>query len=392
MIEDNMPSRRRSPNMDCDFLVVGAGMAGASAAYALARETVGKGAKTILLERESAPGYHSTGRSAAVFVESYGDRAVRTLVCCSRQFYANPPPGFADHPIMTPRPLLHVGRADQAASVERTFEECRGLAPYLRLIDGAESLALLPVLRPGYADCAVLDDEAMDMDVHGLHHGYLKAFKATGGTLVTDAEVEGMDRRNGRWSVSTRAGEFTAGAIVNTAGAWADEIARMAGLSPLGLVPKRRTALTFDAPPEMQVNDWPIFIDADEEFYFKPEGGRVFGSPADETPVPPCDVQPEELDIAIAVDRIEKATVLEIGHISHKWAGLRSFFADKTPAIGAHPGTDDFYWMAGQGGAGITTACAAGRLVAALATGAEIPPDMRDLGLTAADVSPARLL
>ena len=377
--------------MDCDFLVVGAGMAGASAAYELASATAEKGARIIVLERERIPGYHSTGRSAAIFVESYGDRIVRTLCRASRPFLENPPPGFSEHPLVTRRPLLHLGREDQRHAVERLFAECREHTADLHLIEADEIMRILPALSAGYAACAVLEPGAMDMDVHAIHHGYLRGLKAKGGELVTDAEVHGLEHRRGRWSVATRAGTFSAGAIVNAAGAWADEVARMAGLQPLGLTSRRRTAITFDVPPEMDIGDWPILIDASEEFYFKPDAGRVLGSPADETPSPPCDAQPEELDVALAIDRVGRATVLEIAHIASKWAGLRTSPADKIPAVGPHPGRDDFFWLAGQGGNGITASSAMARILAALATGADLPPDMLDMGLTAADVAPGRL-
>ena len=302
----------------------------------------------------------------------------------------NPPPGFAEHPVLTPRALLHLGRKDQRHVIERLFEECRARTTSLRLIDGAEAETIQPALRPGYADCAVHEPNASDIDVHGLHNGYLKAFKSMGGTVLTDTEVLGLDRRGGRWEVATRAGTFTAGTIVNAAGAWADEVARMAGLAPLGLVPKRRTALTFDAPAEMDIRDWPFLVDADEEFYFKPDAGRVMASPADATPVPPCDVQPEDIDVAIAIDRIEKATVLEVGRIAHKWAGLRSTFADNLPAVGAHPDAGDFFWLAGQGGNGVAASSALARVLAALATGAPIPADIGDEDLKASDLAPGR--
>ena len=377
--------------MDFDFLVVGAGIAGASAAYELAVGTADTGAKILILERERSPGYHSTGRSAAVFVETYGHWVMRALCRASRSFFEDPPAGFAEHPVLTPRSVMHLGRKDQRPEAERLFEECRSRTRALRLIDGAEAETIQPALRPGYADCAVLEPNASDIDVHGLHNGYLRTFKSMGGSVVTDAEVLGVDRRGGRWEVATRAGAFTAGAIVNAAGAWADEVARMAGLATLGLVPRRRTALTFDAPPEMDIDDWPFLVDVDEQFYFKPDAGRVLGSPADSTPVPPSDVQPEDLDVAIAIDRIEKATVLKVERIAHKWAGLRSTFSDSLPAVGVHPDATDFFWLAGQGGNGVAASSAMARVLAALATGAPIPTDIGDMGLTATDLAPGRL-
>ena len=378
--------------MNCDFLIIGAGMAGASAAYELAGPNGAPGATVVILEREEFPGYHTTGRSAAVYTSSYGHPVIRALSAASRPFFDAPPAGFAEHPLMTPRGILFIGRTDQRATIETLYAECRGLAPGLRLIDSAEAEDLVPVLAPGYTDRGMFEPGAMDMDVDALLQGYLRGFKARGGAVVTNAEVQGLEpREGGGWRVQTRAGAFTAAMVINAAGAWADEVARLAGLAPLGLVAKRRTAVVFDPPAGVDCASWPLVIDADETFYFKPDAGRILASPGDETPTPPSDVQPEDIDVAVAVDRVERATTLKVASIGRKWAGLRSFFPDKVPAVGPDAADDRFFWLAGQGGYGIMSAAAMGRCAAALAAGHDLPADLRDLGLKRQDLAPARL-
>ncbi|MDP7652900.1 MAG: FAD-binding oxidoreductase [Rhodospirillales bacterium] len=378
--------------MDCDFLIIGAGMAGASAAYELTGPEGAPGAKVVVVEREDFPGYHTTGRSAAIYTSCYGHPLIRALSAASRPFFDAPPAGFSEHPLLTPRGILFVGRTDQESAVENLYAECRGLAPGLRLIDGAEAEGLVSVLAPGYTGSAMFEPEAMDMDVDAILQGYLRGFKARGGTVVTDAEVQGLDRRpGGGWRVQTRVGEFTAATVINAAGAWADEVARLAGLAPLGLVAKRRTAVVFDPPAGVDCGSWPAVIDVDERFYFAPDAGRILASPADETPMPPSDVQPEDIDVAVAIDRVERATTLKVASIGRKWAGLRSFFPDKVPAVGPDAAEDSFFWLAGQGGYGIMTAAAMGRSAAALAAGHDLPDDLRDLGLKRQDLAPARL-
>lgn len=370
----------------CDFLVVGAGMAGSSAAYELA----GLGA-VVLIEREDVPGYHTTGRSAAVFTEAYGNRIIRGLTTASRAFYCAPPNGFGDSPLLTPIGALFIGREDQRATVEEHYEACHSLVPSVALIDGDEARRLVPILRHGYATCAVWEPDAKGIDVNALHQGYLRGLKARGGDLVTNAELIGLEHQGELWHAETRAGAYEAPVVVNAAGAWCDMVGEMAGVQPIGLIPKRRTAFIFDAPDGIDPVGWPLMADIDEKFYIKPDSGRLLGSPADETPMPPQDIQPEELDIAIAVDRIEKATDVTVKRIHNKWAGLRSFVADKTLVAGFDTDAQGFFWLAGQGGYGIQTAPAMGKIAAALASGGAFPDHVRERGITAADLDPARL-
>jgi D-arginine dehydrogenase len=253
---------------------------------------------------------------------------------------------------------------------------------------------MAPMLRPDYVAGAVWEPDAMDMDVHAIHHGYLKGLRARGGRIVTDAELQSLTRHNGLWHAETRAGPQSAPWLVNAAGAWADAVAALAGLAPIGLVPKRRTAITFDPTPIPEQADlphWPMVCDADETFYFKPEGGRLLASPADETPSEPCDAQAEELDVALTVDRIERASLFSVRRISHRWAGLRTFAPDKTPVVGPDPAAEGFFWLAGQGGYGIQTAPAMARTAAGLLTSGKIPEDLATLGVTASDLAPERL-
>ena len=368
-----------------DFIVVGAGIAGASAASLLAA----RGA-TLLLEREGQPGYHTTGRSAALYSEAYGNAAIRALTSGARPFFMNPPDGFAEHPLLTPRGAMFIGRADQAATLDRTAGEASVLQPSIRRIDASEARRICPVLKADYVAGAVLEPDAMDIDVHALHQGFLRGLRSCGGRLVTDAEVEALERAGGQWRVRTSAGAFSGRVVVNAAGAWADELARLAGAAPVGLVPKRRTAILFAPPPGYDVARWPLVVDVDEAFYFKPDAGKLLGSPADETPSPPCDAQPEELDVALAVERIQQAAALPIARIERRWAGLRSFVADKTPVVGFDERADGFFWLAGQGGYGIQTAPAMARLASALIAGEAVPGDLAALGVSESVLHPSR--
>lgn len=371
-----------------DIIIIGAGIAGASAAYFLALG----GANVVLLEREEQPGYHSTGRSAALFSETYGPTIIRRLSMASRAFLAQPPEGFAEHALLSPRGMLMVATEAEAAELEAFAAEIRANGGEIRRLDADEVVAQVPVMRRELLAGGVLEPGAMDIDVHALHWGFIRGFRHAGGTLVNEACVERIGRRGARWVVEDARGRgFEADVVVNAAGAWADEIAQRAGVLPLGLVPKRRTALMVDLPAGVHGDAWPMVCSITEDYYFKPDAGRLLVSPADETPVAPQDVQPEDLDVAIAIDRFMTATTVEVRRPGSTWAGLRSFFADGDPVSGFAPDAPGFYWLAGQGGYGIQTAPAMGRVAAGLILQGQVPDDVGAFGIAAEALSPARL-
>ena len=368
-----------------DILIIGAGMAGASAAYFLAPH-----GRVTLLEREAQPGYHATGRSAAMYSETYGNATVRAITTASKPFYFDPPQGFSDYPLITPRGSLIVGTAADEDTLRAVWQEMRALVPNVQWWTQADVLQRVPVLRPDMAHCGVFEPDAMDLDVHAIHQGFLRGAKAAGAQLVCGAGVQHLQREPGGWRVDTAAGSFLAPVLINAAGAWCDEVAQLAGVTPVGLVPRRRTAFTTDAPHGCAITNWPLVIDAQESFYFKPDAGVLLVSPANEDAVSPQDVQPEELDVAIAVDRVETATTLQIRQVRRKWAGLRSFVADNSPVVGFAPDAPGFFWLAGQGGYGIQTAPAMGQLTAALVQGLPVPAAMAALGVGQEAISAGR--
>jgi D-arginine dehydrogenase len=258
------------------------------------------------------------------------------------------------------------------------------------MLDAAAMRRLVPVLRADYGAAAILDSGVMDVDVHALHQGFLRGAKAAGATLVTNAEILRLIRRGPVWTAETAAGSFTAGVIVNAAGAWADAVAALAGARTVGLAPLRRTAMLLDPPAGMIVDRWPAVIDVDERFYFKPDAGKLLASPADETPSPPCDARPEEIDLALGIDRVQRAADIPVARIARSWAGLRSFVADRSPVIGFDAEAPAFFWLAGQGGYGIQTAPALSLLAAALARGESVPSGLVAFGITTSRLSPDR--
>ncbi len=367
-----------------DVLVIGAGIAGASAAALLAEtQTV------VMLEREVAPGMHSTGRSAALFSEIYGGVAVRALSRASRDFLYNPPPGFAEAPIVRPRGALHIASETQIDALD-AFCALPDVAPAIQRLGADEARALCNILRLDYVAAGALETGSADVDVDLLHQGYLRQFKARGGRLVVNAEVTGLCHGPEGWTIDTPGQTYQAATVVNAAGAWADEIAILAGAHTVGLQPGRRTALIVDAPAGSGSEDWPMVIDVDEQFYFRPSGGALMLSPADETPSAPCDAQPDEWDIAVAIDRVQTATTLDVRQVRHRWAGLRSFTPDRNPVVGYAADRPGFFWLAGQGGYGIQTAPAMARLACALVLGAPVPDDLARFGVEAAALDPNR--
>ncbi len=373
---------------DTDVLIVGAGIAGASVAAFLAPTR-----RVILLEAESQPGYHSTGRSAAMFMESYGTPTIRALTRASRAFFEAPPAGFAAAPLLTPRGAMYVGTPAQRDKLDALAAELAPDAPNLRRLTSAEAVERAPVLRPAQVGGALLDPDATDLDVNALHQGFLRQAKACGARIVTDARAVALSRDGDAWRVRTQADEWRAPVVVNAAGAWGDQVAALAGLAPIGLQPKRRAAFLFAPPGGMDTARWPCVCGVDEEegWYFKPDAGVLLGSPANADPVEPHDVRPEELDIALGIARIEAMTTLAIRRPSHTWAGLRSFVPDGDLVAGFDPRAEGFFWCAAQGGYGIQTAPAMGALCAAWIRGEPTPAPIAAQGVDAAYLHVARL-
>lgn len=367
-----------------DILVIGGGMAGASAAAELAGR-----ASVTLLEMEAQPGYHTTGRSAAMYEPAYGPAAMRALTRAGLDVFSNPPAIFGGGPLISPRASLFVATQDERPLLEAMRDDV-GRDRFENL-DAEQIRAMVPILKEGYIVDGALNRGGSDIDVGRMHQGYLRMLKASGGSVVTGAEVTALARADGLWTARTRAGSFSAPIVVNAAGAWADMVGALAGAEPIGLTPKRRTALIVAAPQGMDVSAWPLVVNASETWYLKPDAGRLLISPANEDPQLPSDAQPDEMDVAICVDRVMTACDIDIRRIENQWAGLRSFVADKEPVAGFSDVVDGFYWLAGQGGYGIQSAPAMARLVAAQVLGQPLPDIIAAEGLDPLVLAPGRL-
>jgi len=369
------------------FIIIGAGMAGASAGYWLSEH-----ADVLVLERESQPGYHTTGRSAAMFIETYGPPLVRALTMGSRPFYETPPPGFTEQPLLTRRGVLQIGTQAHQALLDKSYAIACDVGSEVYRLSPSEALAHVPVLRAERLTGAIYEPDPSDIDVHALHQGFLKGIKQNGSEIILSAEVTALVHTDGVWQIETTAGDFTAATLINAAGAWCDETAKLAGIPPVGLVPKRRSAFIF-APPENvdKIAQWPVVVAVDESFYFKPEAGVLLGSPANADPMAPHDVRPEEIDIATGIFRIEEATSMTIRRPTRTWAGLRSFVPDGELLGGFDAAVPGFFWLAGQGGYGIQTAGAMGQACSAILLDQPMPEPLAALGITAERLSPQRL-
>ncbi|MBL8908807.1 MAG: FAD-binding oxidoreductase [Rhizobiales bacterium] len=366
---------------DSRILVIGAGIAGASVAAHLALRNA-----TTILEMEDRPGYHTTGRSAAVYEPNYGPRSILALTRAGRDFYHSPPDGFAGAPLTAPRPSLFLMPEGQEEAARTFLATAQGI----ERIGIAEARALHPLLRESYPKACYLDTTTSDIDVDLLHQGYLRMFKARGGRLVCEARATAITYRNGGWTVSTPKGEFTAPIIVNAAGAWADQVAILAGAQPVGLVPKRRSIAVVPPPANCNVMSWPLITDTGETWYCKPSGGKLLVSPADATPVDPHDAYAEDETLAVGIERFQQAVDFEVTHVERNWAGLRTFAPDGEPVCGYDPNCEGFFWLAGQGGYGIQSAPGLSRFAAALIERRPIPDDIADQGLHESDLLPGR--
>lgn len=342
-----------------DIAIVGAGMAGAS----LAAE-IGKAARVVLIEAETRPGYHSTGRSAAFWSETYGGPAVQPLTTASFAY-------LNENGFLRDRGAVHLAEPAGMPLLDRLSDRLGGVVQLDPL--GPDELARrIPGLRPGFSG-GLAEPSCRDIDVAGLHAHYLARARRAGVHLLTDARLLAATRENGTWRISTSAGEIGAAILVDAAGAWADGVAAQAGVRAIGITPFRRTMIQLQVDPAARA-DLPLVMDAEERFYFKPEaGGRIWLSPHDETPTPPCDAAPDEMDVAIAIDRFERVIDWRIVRREHAWAGLRSFTPDRVPVYGFDGAAPGFFWFAGQGGFGIQTAPAAAMIAAALILGRPLP-------------------
>lgn len=359
------------------MIVIGGGMAGASIASELTADR-----RVLLLDMEPTLAYHTTGRSAAMFLESYGGPAIRALTTASRTF-------LLGVEVLRPLPMLHVGLPGRGSAIEDLFTAVRPLVPDVELLDPAAALRLQPLLRPQAIELALHEPGAMEIDVHALHQHFVRRLRAGGGVIAVSAGVAAATRAAGHWAITDRTGrQWRAPVVVDAAGAWADEVAGMFGLAAIGLRPLRRTAFMVDAPAGAAA---PMIADIDDSFYFKPDAARLLCSPSDETPQEPGDARPDELEIARAIEVINSVTTLDVRHVRSAWAGLRTFTPDRTPAVGYDPAVEGFFWFAGQGGYGIQIAPALARTAAALLRGQSLPDDVRGFGLESADLAPGRL-
>ncbi|WP_294063370.1 FAD-binding oxidoreductase [Sphingomonas sp.] len=372
-----------------DILVIGGGIAGLSCAARLAGH-----ASVVVLEREDALGYHSSGRSATWLHLGIGTPLVRALTMASAPAFAEPPADPEHPPLSSAHPALFIAREselDQLATLERGM---RSVSQNVRHLEGSELTDRVPVLRVGgeHFVQGVCDEGARRIDSHALLQSHTRAIAAQGGKIVTGAEVLAIRRAGERWVVDTPSASWSARTIVNAAGAWADRVAEAAGVRPLGLQPMRRTIIGFDAPEGQAVDNWPFLKTViDDGFYMLPDAGKLLASPMDVTPTDPADAQPEEIDVATAAWRVEEATTIAVRRIAARWAGLRSFFPDGNPAVGYDAAAEGFFWLAGQGGAGLQTSPALSAAAAALVLRQPWPEPLAEMGIDAATLSPARL-
>ena len=370
-----------------DVLVIGAGIAGLSLGARLANE-----AKVVVLEAESAPGYHASGRSVAFAHFGLGERIVRTLTALSlEELAADPPDDRARY--ARPHPALHIARSDQAAALDALEEVHHSFGCVCERLSIDEVRALVPALKTGddHVSEALLDRSALKLDTDAMLQGHLRDLRACGGELICGTRVEAITRQNDFWHVETTEGSFEAPLLVNAAGAWADDIARLAGAQTIGIDPRRRTVIAFAAPDGVPTTNWPFVKTVGEGFYLLPEGSQqLLASPQDEGKSEPCDAAPEEIDIATIAHRIEEATTLSVTRIAHSWAGLRSFAPDELPVVGFAPNAPGFFWFAGQGGYGFQTSPALAEIGAALALGRELPTRFKEQGIRPALFEPSR--
>ena len=365
----------KETELDCafDIVIIGSGIAGAGLAAHLPNIK-----RVLLLDMEAQPSYHSTGRSAAIFIRSYGNAAIRELNELSLPFFNASKD--SDKPLLTPRGALDLCLHGQ----EEAFELLLSENPTLQEITIQQALDYVPILRPEAFCRAAYESEAYDIDVASLHQDWLKQAAKKGCVLACKSKALSLKKTAAGWLIDTGKQTYTAKTVVNAAGAWADEIADLALLEPLGLTPKRRSMAVTSLPNANNSEHWPLFGDAGESWYAKPESGKLLISPSDADPVAACDIYIDDMVLAEGIDRFESAVDFDVKRIEHSWAGLRTFAPDNTPVVGFDPRSEGFFWLAGQGGYGIQTAPAMSQLAAALLQGESTRPALE------AALSPAR--
>jgi D-arginine dehydrogenase len=369
-----------------DYLVIGGGISGASVAYELAAT-----GSVVVIEAETAAGYHSTGRSAALFTRNYGSKTVRAINAASEAFFESPPDGFCETAMLGERGFLAVASPGREAQLDKLLNLSTDAAP-VHLLTAQQAMDKSPLLKPELVAAGAYEPGVTDIDVASLHQGYLRALKQRGGHIHLGHRIDGLRRTKQGWTVTAKNQTLTARTVINAAGAWADEVGQMAGAALIRLVPKRRTGIIVDVPTDMDLSRMPATEFIGEEAYVKPDAGKLMASPGDETPVAPQDVRPDEMDMAILVDWLQRNTRLNVKRIAHSWAGLRCFVADGDPVVGFDPHVPDFFWLAGQGGYGIMMAPTLARASAGLITNNTLPDDLVQSGVSPEDMSPMRCL
>ncbi|MBA5777194.1 FAD-binding oxidoreductase [Stappia sp. F7233] len=363
-----------------DVAIVGAGIAGAGLAASLAGQC-----SAVLLEQEERPAYHSSGRSAAIFIQNYGNAPIRALSRASAPLFQDADPEFFPEALLTPRGILTIADTEALSDFAKHLADGEGLDE----VSAAEAVRRVPILKAGAIAGAAYEADAQDIDVHALHQGFLKRHRRSGGQVLCRAELLSAERTTGRWRIRTAAGEIEAGVLVNAAGGWADIVAARSGAAPVGLVAMRRSMAVLPAPDGVDCSRWPLVADAAERWYMKPESGRMLVSPADEDLVEPHDVFADDMVLAEGLYRFEQAVTIPIDRVETSWAGLRTFAPDRTPVCGYDPSAEGFFWLAGQGGYGMQTAPALSRLAADLLLHRQ--PDLPGLDETLVSaLSPAR--
>ena len=368
-----------------DAIVIGGGIAGASIGYELSSDR-----SVCMLEMEDALAFHTTGRSAATFLEALGTDQIRGLTTGSRAFLENPPEMIESAPL-SPLPLLMYAKHGRSAAIKDFYEAVNRWVPNSSLLDASQVISYCPVMREDHVESGFYDPNAMELDVQAIHQGYVRGFRTNGGEIKRSEKVISLSREAGIWKIGTSAGNtYNAPIVINAAGAWGDEVAKLAGVTQCGLVPKVRTIFMVNSPSGEETKDLPIVGDIDGAYYFKPEGNQFLVSPMDQTPSAPCDASPDELEIARALDELNEATTINAKSVNSTWGGLRTFVADENPVIGFDPEAEGFFWMVGQGGYGIQTSPAVARLSAALVRQQGVPEDLISRGVQASALAPGR--